>query len=90
MNGEYFGVVGNKVKMKGSISKISLIAYAFMLILTGFILTTSEGLIILFLITGAFAIPAILAGPKRYRIIGIAALLIAIAAAMIEYKWACL
>jgi hypothetical protein len=74
------------VRIKDSISKVSLIIYAVMLMLSGFVPAMSGGLAVWFLITGIFAIPLILSDTKRYRIIGIIALLIALAAAIADYQ----
>jgi hypothetical protein len=72
--------------MKEKISRVSLIVYAVLLILSGFLMTAQGGRVVWFCIMGIFAIPPIVAGPKRYRIIGILALLIAIAAATADYR----
>lgn len=71
--------------MNEKISRISLIIYVFLLILIGFIPAVSGGLVGLLCIMGIFAILPIVKGPKRYRIIGIIALLIAVALAANDY-----
>jgi len=71
--------------LKEKISRASLIVYAILLILSGFLASATGGRVGWFCIMGIFAIPPIVAGPKRYRVIGIIALLIAIAAASTDY-----
>ncbi len=71
--------------MKERISRVSLIVYAVLLILSAFLMSVTGGRVGWFCIMGIFAIPPIVAGPKRYRVIGIIALLIAIAAVATDY-----
>ncbi|MGD0597249.1 MAG: hypothetical protein ABSA64_06965 [Sedimentisphaerales bacterium] len=73
------------VTMREKVSRISLIVYAVLLILSGFLASAAGGSVGWFCIMGIFAIPPIVAGPKRYRVLGIIALLIAIAAAVTDY-----
>ena len=72
--------------MKEEISRIYLIIYVTMLILSGFIPTVSGDSAIWFSITGIFAIPPIIAGPKIYRILGITTLIIAVTLAVFDYN----
>jgi hypothetical protein len=72
--------------MKEKVSRVSLIVYAVLLILSGFLMSTAGGRVGWFCIMGIFAIPPIVAGPKRYRVLGIIALLIAIAATASDYQ----
>jgi phosphotransferase system glucose/maltose/N-acetylglucosamine-specific IIC component len=71
--------------MKEKISRISLIVYAVLLILSGFLMSAAGGSVGWFCIMGFFAIPPIVAGPKRYKILGIIAFLIAIVLAATDY-----
>ncbi len=63
-----------------------MIAYVVLLILSGFLASTTGGKVVWFFIMGIFAIPPIVVGPKRYRVIGIIALLIAIVATATDYR----
>ena len=72
--------------MKEKISRICLIVYAVLFILVALCLTTAGGSVGLYCIMVVFAIPPIVAGPRRYRILGMIALLIAIMAAVSDYN----
>jgi hypothetical protein len=72
--------------MKEKISRICLIVYAVLFIFTAFCPTTAGGSVGLYCILVVFAIPPIVAGPKRYRILGMIALLIAIIAVAFDYN----
>jgi len=72
--------------MKEKISRISLIVYVILLILSAFLASSPGGRVGWFCIMGLFAIPPIIAGPKWYRIIGIIALVIAIMLATFDYN----
>jgi membrane protein implicated in regulation of membrane protease activity len=72
--------------MKEKISRISMIVYLVLLILS-FVLEAIPGnWVVWFCVMAFLAVPPIVAGPKRYRIIGIVALIIAIAAAVSDYR----
>ena len=71
--------------MKEKVSKVSLIIYAVLLILSGFLMSAPGDRVGWFCIMGIFAIPPIVAGLKRYQVLGIIALLIAIAAVVTDY-----
>jgi len=72
--------------MKERISRISLIIYVVLLILSGFLLSVAGDRVVWFCIMGIFAIPPIVTGPKLYyRVLGIIALMIAVAAAGFDY-----
>jgi hypothetical protein len=71
--------------MRESISKVSLVVYAFLLFFSSLVMAAAGARVGLFCIMGAFAVPPIVAGPKRYRIIGVIALTVAIALTAIDY-----
>ena len=71
--------------MREKISKICLIVYLVLLVLSGFLLCTAGGRVEWFLITGLFAIPPILAGPRRYRILGSIGLVAVLGMAAVDY-----
>jgi hypothetical protein len=54
--------------------------------MSGFLPCAAGGLVVWFCVAGVFAIPPIIAGPKRYQILGIIALIIAATAAAADYK----
>jgi hypothetical protein len=72
--------------MKAKISKICLITYAILLILSAFLAAGPGGSVGWFCIMAVSAIPPIIAGPKWHRILGIIALLIAITLAVSDYN----
>jgi hypothetical protein len=72
--------------MKEKISKICLIIYIILLIISGFLMTTAGGSVLLFCINGIFAIPPIIIGSKRYLILGVIALIIAVTLAISDYN----
>lgn len=63
-----------------------MIVYAILLFLSGLLLCAPGGRVEWFVIMGAFAIPAIIAGPKKYRILGLIALVLAAALTAIDYR----
>jgi len=71
--------------IKERISRTSLIVYVVLLILSGFLPSVAGSLVGWFCIIGIFAIPPIIVGSKRYQVLGIIALLLAIAAAVTDY-----
>ena len=72
--------------MRAKISRVALILYAILLFLSGLLLCPPGGLVEWFVIMGMFAIPAIIAGPKKYRILGLIALILAVAFTAIDYE----
>ena len=71
--------------MREKISRISLIVYVVLFLLSAFLLSAAGGRVEWFAVTGIFAIPPIVAGPRRYRILGAIGLAVAIAAAAIDF-----
>lgn len=63
-----------------------MVVYAILLFLSGLLLCAPGGRVEWFVIMGAFAIPAIIAGPKKYRILGLIALILAVAFTAINYR----
>ncbi len=72
--------------IRKSVSRISLAVFLFLLWLSASVLAVAGGRVGYFCIMGIFAVPPIAAGPKRYRVLGVIALLIAIAAVGIDYQ----
>jgi hypothetical protein len=70
---------------KKMVSKTCLIAYAVMLALSTILATGPGGFVEWFAVMGLFAVPAIVVGSKRYRIIGTIALVIAIGLTATDY-----
>jgi hypothetical protein len=72
--------------MKEKISRICLIVYVILFILSAFLASAAGGSVVWFCVMGVLAIPPIAAGPKWHRILGTIALLIAIALAVSDYN----
>ena len=71
--------------MKEKISRTSLVVYAVLLVLSWFFPSAAGDAVVWYCIIGLFAIPPIVAGPLKYKIPGLIALLIAIALAGADY-----
>jgi membrane protein implicated in regulation of membrane protease activity len=72
--------------MKAKISRICLIVYAILLILSAFLMAAPGSAVIWFCIMAVLAIPPIIADPKWHRILAIFALLIALMLAVSDYN----
>jgi uncharacterized membrane protein len=64
--------------MSSRISRLSLIAFAVLLLLSGFLLSVAGGYWPWYLVMAVLAVVPILFGPNRYRIYGIIALLLSV------------
>ncbi len=71
--------------MRQTISRVSLIVYMVLLVLSGFLSSTVGGRVAWFCIMGLLAVPVLLAGPRKYRVLGIVALLAAVVMASMDY-----
>jgi uncharacterized RDD family membrane protein YckC len=56
--------------MSARVSKISLVVFVVMLVLSGFLLSVAGGYWPWYAVTATFAVVPIFAGPRRYRILG--------------------
>lgn len=72
--------------MRKNISRVALIVYVFMLLFSSSALSSPGGRVPLGLIMIIFAIPPVVAGPKKYRIIGVIALVLAVVATVGDYQ----
>ncbi|MHC5154570.1 MAG: hypothetical protein ACYSO3_00250 [Planctomycetota bacterium] len=77
--------MGQELSLK-HISKISLIVYLVLLILSLFLMSMPGGFLPWYCIMGFFALPPIVLGPRFYRILGIVALILAILLCIIDYQ----
>ncbi len=64
--------------MRAKVSKISLCVFVVLLVLSGAVATISGKYWPFYAITSAFAVVPILLGPRRYRLIGVGALLVCV------------
>ncbi len=71
--------------MRQTISRVSLIVYMVLLVLSGFLSSTAGGRVVWFCTMGLLAVPALLAGPRKYRVLGVIALLAAMIMAGMDY-----
>lgn len=67
-----------KEMTRARISKNSLIVYAVMLLLSGFLLSVPGEYWRSFLIMGFLALPPIFLGPLKYRLLGVIALMLSV------------
>lgn len=72
--------------MREKISRVALIVYVFLFLFAGFALSAPGGRVLLGILMGAFAMPAVIVGPRRYRIVGLIALVVAIVGTVADYK----
>ena len=72
--------------MREKISRIALIVYVFLFLFAGFALSAPGGRVLLGVLMGAFAMPPIIFGPRRYRILGSIALAVAVVGTVADYK----
>ena len=72
--------------MKDRISTICLAVYVILLVLAEFVPAASGGMVGWFCIMALIALLPVVAGPRRYRILGVVALLVAIAFAGADYQ----
>ena len=77
--------MGKELSYK-QISRISLIVYLALFILSLFLMCMPGGRIPWFCVMGLFALPPIIAGPKLYRILGIIALIVSISLCFVDYQ----
>lgn len=68
------------------ISRISLIVYLVLFLLSFFLMCMPGGRILWYFVMGLFALPPIILGPKLYRILGIVALVLSIILCFIDYQ----
>ena len=71
--------------MKYKISRITLVLYFIMLLLTGFLACEAGGYLLWFLIMSLLSLPSVIMGTKLQRIIGTIALIIVISAGIFDY-----
>jgi hypothetical protein len=62
--------------MRAKVSKISLCAFVMLLVLSGTVATISGKYWPFYAFTSAFAVVPVFVGPRRYRLIGVGALLL--------------
>ena len=77
--------MGQKLSPK-QISKISLIVYLILFILSLFLMCMPGDYILWYCVMGLFAIPPIILGPKLYQILGIIALVLAVLLCFGDYQ----
>jgi hypothetical protein len=74
-----------KDETRATISRVSLVVYMVLLVLSGFLMSTAGGRVVWFCVMGLSSLPALVAGPRKYRVLGIVALLAAMAMAGMDY-----
>jgi hypothetical protein len=74
-----------KAEMRQTISRVSLLAYMVLLVLSGLLTSAAGGRVAWLCVMGLLAVLAMVAGPRKYRILGIVALLAAMVMASMDY-----
>lgn len=72
--------------MSEKVFRTFLIARFVMLVLSEMVMSTAGGRVPWFCFVGVFAIPPIVAGPRRHQVIGVIALVLVITVAIFDYK----